>query len=189
MSSDWNFISKNKIKTERIANFNMILEIGYMSGQQWFTIDQYRHIPGSQSIPWNTVLVSVLIDNCTVYSSYVASDQMHIDLKIDDSREPAPSKFALKISYITDDHKPFLPDSTEEGGLMIKLKQCSIDGVSILSVINEHGYYQLDDNTMHMPSTFFGSNGQLCFDFAVPIYRWLHQHRSIILADLHNFYI
>lgn len=187
MSSDWDFISKNKPKALQKFNVCIDLEVGYTEGDRWISIDEYQQLPGTQPIPWNSANIGIEIDNQLLFEDHTKS-HMTINLCVNDDTR-ADHEFKLWFSNITDDHKPYLPGSTVEGGFMIRLLDFSIDNLSVMTVIDRIASYVLTDGSVVCSSTFFGSNGHLRLDFSTPIYRWLHSHRAVLIEDCYKHQI
>jgi hypothetical protein len=183
MSSDWDFISKNKPTVVRQFDMSLELSVGYIEGDRWITVDEYCNMSATTPIPWNSARISVVVDDQTIFDDYTQS-HMSMNASFDDGVS-ANHNFKLLIDGITDEHKPYLPGSSIEGGFTVRLVKITIDTVSILSVVNSIGSYVLSDQSTLVPSGFFGSNGCLTFDFSTPIYSWLHRHRDAVKSDLY----
>lgn len=182
MQSDWEFISKNKPKAARSVSFGIELELGFMENMTaWYSIAEYHKLENAPAIDWAAVKVSVEFDGHTVFQDSIL-EKTKITYSFDDSNYKN-HQINIVLTGVNSTHK-ITRNSTGNinDGVMLRIISVSLENMEINELgISSLGQYITDNNQTCVPGVFLGSNGCQTLTFFSPIYKWLVEHRTMII--------
>lgn len=178
----WDFISKNKPKSQNLLNFDLTLFLGYLqNGERWITQEQYQNTLDTKPISWQSVSVSVLIDQQCVYQGTPTKSQT-IFYQISDTHT-ADHSIDIVLSGLTYDHCPCWPEPQSHGGVALQITG-TFEHIPLQQLMPKFGKYFTDNGQTNVATEIMGQNGVQRLQFTSPFYQWLHQRRQEILWQL-----
>lgn len=178
--SEWDFILKNKPVVVNIARLDIKMSLGYMlAGTAWHTQEQYNQLLNVVPIPWDSIQITVQLDQQTIFKSTI-NNLTQITHEFEDSGNTQDHVLTIQVDGIDDQHRPRWPTG-QSGGAMLKIHSIIIEDMDMFWAMPTLGTYVLEDGSVHIPTSLAGSNGTQTLPFSTPIYSWLIANHQAVL--------
>jgi hypothetical protein len=159
MLDDWDFIKQNKPTTAKTGTLAMCLSMGQLTDQGWDSTFHNR---------WNTVSVTVKLDQDEIYSGVVAAPT-HLIWQFNDSTEVQQHQLTVNVQGL---------DQLAEKNVMIAITELSIEYLPLDKIVEFTGTYVDSDQNTNIAGKYMGKDGQTTIPFSTPIYRWLFDNQK-----------
>lgn len=179
----WDFISPNKPTVDRSIELGLNLCLYYLrDGNTWYSVDEYNAEPGVIPIPWQDVIVTVVLDNAVIYTGSPAQ-LTQLQYCFQDSTDAQSRVFEISLQGISDKHTPAWPGTREFGSVALRV-QGYVDHIPLNLLMPKFGKYHIDTGEIKIADDIMCENGHQRWEIALPFYTWLHQNRDQIIWEL-----